>query len=381
MLTLAAWAASFELVVRDVTGGGETEDAAIVNALVEAVRQVRGLSVDSEKTLRTHLTETEAGRDLRVELREQLRTRSQGQIHTYEVLTMERFEHRWQAQLRVTLPQYASPGPDRSHLRSLAVLPFRGQPGALGGAATSWAWEDVLRRVEQKLVAHFSQSRRFRILDRAFTAELEAEEARLRAGQVPVAELVRLGQQLCADYVVAGDIPACHLLLGDDGEQIEEATVVVAYRVIELAVRGVRWADTVAVSVATDWLARQGVARNRSLALDRILDSAAESIVTAIVDLIYPIKVLKVQTDGTVLLNQGGNRVQPGQWFSVHARESVPDPDTQLHVQIDGKEISASLTLSQAAMPSNSIAKATTSPPCTTFPSEAHLRPATPSFS
>jgi len=52
------------------------------------------------------------------------------------------------------------------------------------------------------------------------------------------------------------------------------------------------------------------------------------------------LKFFRVDADGTIYLNQGGNRVQNGQWFSVYSlSESVPDPDSGLSTRIDGREM------------------------------------------
>ena len=70
------------------------------------------------------------------------------------------------------------------------------------------------------------------------------------------------------------------------------------------------------------------------------MNSTAETVVTELLDLIYPVKILRVDADGTIYLNQGGNRVQNGQWFSVYSlSESVPDPDSGLSTLIDGREM------------------------------------------
>jgi TolB-like protein len=168
-----------------------------VSALVEAIRQSGGLTIESEKSLRTSLVETESGQKVTTELNDQIRSRSKGLIHTYDMLGLTNQDQRWMARLMVTMPQYRAPGPDRSNLSSIAVLPFRAK--IQGGPELARAWE-------QKLVTCMVQAGRFRVVDREFTPELDREDARLRSGDAPDTELVRLGQQLGADYTVVGEI-------------------------------------------------------------------------------------------------------------------------------------------------------------------------------
>jgi TolB-like protein len=324
-------AASFELVSRESTGYGESEDTALVSALVEAVRQLRGLSIESEKSLRTSLVETESKRSLEVELDDQVRSRSKGLIHSYDVLALTQQDQRWLAKLLVTMPQYRSPGLDRSNLRSIAVLPFRVK--ARSGAELGRPWE-------QKLVTHIVQARRFRVLDREFNAELDREEARLRSGDAPLTELVRIGQQLGADYVIVGEITHFDLKPEGGADLLDEASLVVEYRVIEPATREVRWANTANASHSRDSLQRLGLRGSPRQVQEYLLNTSADTVVSEIFDLIYPIKVVRLEPDGTILLTQGGSRVQTGQWFGIHATgESTDDPDTGLPVRPDGPEV------------------------------------------
>jgi len=328
-------AASYELVSREATGYGDSEDAAIVAALVEAVRQFQGLTIEAEKTLRVSLVETESKQELRTQLEENIRSKSKGQIHSYEVISVTPKDRRWTANLRVSLPEYRSPGPDRSSLRSIAILPFRDSipHSNLPTATLSHRWG-------AKLVSHFAQSRRFRVLDREFANEFTSEEALLRQGETPVSELVRIGQKIGADYVVVGEISAFEMNSASTVDSADEANFIVEYRVVELAPREVRWANTANLRLPKEALQRLGIQNNRSQVREYLLNSTAETVVTEILDLIYPVKILRVDADGTIYLNQGGNRVQNGQWFSIYSlAESVPDPDSGLPIRIDGREM------------------------------------------
>lgn len=328
-------AASYELVSREATGYGDSEDAAIVAAIIEAVRQFQGLTIEAEKTLRVSLVETDSKQELRTQLEENIRSKSKGQIHSYEVISVTPKDRRWTATLRVFLPEYQPPGPDRSSLRSIAILPFRN-----GVPQSDLPTSTLSRRWGAKLVSHFAQSRRFRVLDREFADEFASEEALLSQGETPVSELVRIGQQIGADYVVVGEISAFVMNSASTVDSADEANFIVEYRVVELAPREVRWANTANLRLPKEALQRLGIQNNRSQVREYLLNSTAETVVTEILDLIYPVKILRVDADGTIYLNQGGNRVQNGQWFSIYSlAESVLDPDSGLPVRIDGREL------------------------------------------
>lgn len=323
-------AASYELVSVETRGYGESEQAAIVDALVEAVRQAHGVSVDAERTLRTSLAEANFSQRLSVEFGESIQTRTRGLVHSYEVLDVSREDQRWIARLLVTLPQYRAPGPDRSHLRTMAVLPFRAGRESLVSLAPRW---------EQKLVAHLVQSRRFRVLDREYTRELDEELTRIRSRNMPVTELVRIGQGLGADYVVLGELTEFELRRSTTEDEVLDASLIVDYRVMEPATEEVRWAGTVNMYCDRRQLEEYGLQFLPRQLTDHLLDEAADEIVTEILDLIYPVKVVQVNADGGVVLTQGGNRVRVGDLRTVHASGEAIDPDTGLKIRPDGPEV------------------------------------------
>ena len=326
-----AKAGSVELVSREAIGRGQTEKEAVADALIEAVRQVRGLTIESENNLRSEIVDTDSKSSFREETQVRIRSNTRGLIQTYDVLSITREDQRWIAKLVVTMPLYQSPGPDRSGLRSITVVPFRVKAPLGGELARPW---------EHKLLTHIVQARRFRVLDREYTAELDREEARLRSGETPLSELVRIGQQLGADYVVTGEITHFELKPEVGAELLDEASLTVEYRVIESATREVRWANTENANYSRENLQKLGLRGSPRQAQEHVLNTSANSIITEILELIYPIKVAKLEADGTILLTQGGNRVQQGQWFSIHAvGDSTKDPDTGLLVRPDGPEI------------------------------------------
>jgi len=322
--------AGYELSSRESTGYGDNENSAVTAALIEAVRQFQGLTIESEKVLRLSLVESDSKRDLTSRLEDNVRSRTKGQIHSYEVLSVNQADGRWVAHLRVALPEYRSPGPDRSMLRAISVMPFRSRVTELDAGGPG-----VVRRWSARLVSHLVQSRRFRVLDRDYREEQSSEEVILRSGETPVSELVKVGQKIGADYVMVGDI--LNFEAGSDAAA--ESTFVVEYRVIEPALGEVRWANQASVRLSRSASERMGL-QNRSLLTEYLLNAVADSVVTELLDLIYPIKVLDVDSDGTIVLNEGGNRTPIGQWFSIFSGgKTVPDPDSGRPVPIDGREI------------------------------------------
>lgn len=331
MVPSSATAQSVDIVERETEGSGRSSNEAIINALVEAVRQINGLTIDAESGFRSLVVETESRVNFLDATSVDIAARTKGAIAGYEVLSINNESNRWLAKLLVKVPKYKSPGLDRAHLRSVAIIPFH---------STTAVRTEMGRRWEQNLVTHFVQSRRFRVLDREFETDLRSEQARLVPGQTPVAELARIGQKVGADYVIVGEITRFGLKTASNPNFVEEASLSVEYRVIEVALQEIRWASAATCLLSDDVLRRNGLSGDRHEALNELLKSGADIVATQVLDAIYPVKVLKVQEDGTVLLTQGGARAQAGQLVTIHSGEEITtDPDTGLPIRLDGSEL------------------------------------------
>ena len=126
-----------------------------------------------------------------------------------------------------------------------------------------------------------------------------------------------------------------------------EASMDLYYTVIEVATEKVMWSDTLTykhTSNKSDDIAAKFIAKLSS------------KIVTDILDVIYPVKIMKLAGQQYILLNQGGKRLKEGQVMEVYsAGESILDPDTGMKISIDGRKV-AELEITQVK-PKYSIAK------------------------
>ena len=132
--------AASEIVSRKVTAAGETRELAIINSVIEGIRQVHGVSIDTQRELRVNFSEVlQSGGDSDEEsfysstdqIRN-VRSRAKGYVKSYNVLSVHRQTNsvEWEATVIVEVPIYLSTGQDRSQIRTMAVLPFRVQSGS-----------------------------------------------------------------------------------------------------------------------------------------------------------------------------------------------------------------------------------------------------------
>ena len=357
--------AATETITNQVTGIGDTRKEAITAALVEGIKQVGGVMMKSSEELKTAFSAVVSQNEnltnetfaLTTTQKERIFGETEGYVSAYRVLSLvyEPENKEWKAVLLVDIPRYLAPGQDRSRLRTMAVLPFRNK-----GSADSSA-SNISDRLNQKLIAELTQARKFRVLERHFMAEFLSEQKFLKSGELPIAETLRLGQQLGADYLLVGNIVTF------DIKEIQDVTLGVKsvswevtmnfdYQVIELATQEIRWSDTYNL-VPNERRLQEFLKSDDDLVIrEAVLSYAANTVITKILDVIFPIKVLAAEAENWIYLNQGGLRISPGERIEIFTPGRVViDPDTGLKIRVDGPWV-ATVEISRV-LPKFSVAK------------------------
>ncbi|MGF1632249.1 MAG: CsgG/HfaB family protein [Phycisphaerae bacterium] len=195
---------------------------------------------------------------------------------------------------------------------------------------------DVERRLSQELVSQLVDSRRFAVLDRTYTAEVERELARLQDGRVPDEELARLGRQLGADYLVVGSLEDATIDRADGVVRLTglpystyAGRVSVAMRIVDVATTQTLLADTVTLSFDDEQFRRLAALRGDTRLDDVMLWAAGDQLATRFIDAVDPVRVVEVRPDGTVVLNQGGDRFEAGDRIALfRTGRPLQDPVT-----------------------------------------------------
>ena len=344
--------AGTEIVTREVAGYGETEKLAIIDALIEGISQVLGISMSAKDELRSEFTEVikeEGGQSessllATTGVKQEISTQSKGYVKTYEILSVVFLpdDGHFKAVLSVQIPKYVAADQGRSKMRTIAVLPFRDlSTGQKESSSLS-----LSRQLNQNLISELTQARKFRVLDREYLAELTGEQNVLKSDDVAMEETLRLGQNLGADYLVVGTITDYRIdqkskeVLGLTTVQ-HEAALVFDYRVIALATREVMWSGTYNEFFNHRRL-RKLVPKNSDdrQVSNAVIAHAAHGVASELLDVIFPIKVLSMNADNEVYLNQGGIRVKEGEIFEIFSPgQKVVDPDTGLAMRLDGARV------------------------------------------
>ncbi len=330
-------------VVKKVTGYGKTQDAALGNALVEAVSQIEGIAISKVRSVESDLTSlfvaSNAHNSVSLSIpRETVLGRVKGYIRSYDVLSSNKNKDGWRVVVKVKLEQYKALSPERNGMLKVVVYPFR-MRGAVPAGFTSSYVQDLLH---SNLTTYLTQTGKYRVLDRKHTAEYTTEAKNIQSALSHPREALSMGQKLGADYILVGDISYLALEkinggLYDDSERLQ-ITGDIEYRLIEVATQEVSIADTYSFTAHERKLRNLLRKKTAKQAVKTILDLASSDVGSAVMDSTFPIKIL--QKTPAILLSQGGKRVQVGDVFDVYGGStSLKDPDTGLNIKIRGEAV------------------------------------------
>ena len=346
--------AASEIISRRVTATGETRELAVINSVIEGIRQVHGVSVDTQREMRTSFSEVlksdgDSDSESFLASTKQVRnvqSRAQGYVKSYKVLSVRRQINGlgWEATVVVEVPKYVATGQDRSKMRTLVVLPFRTSAESYTLGDGRFPADEISWQLNHKLISELAQSRKFRLLDREYLEEHQGEIEVLKTGEVPVEETLRLGQRLGSDFMIVGVITD-YKITEREKETLgivkmeRSASINFEYRVIEVAPQEIRWSGSVEMSLGHPVLRELTSSDDLIQVQNAFLAENAAMVASEVLEVIFPIKVLSIQED-QVTLNQGGIRVEKGQLFDVFTPgQKVVDPDTGRKIRLDGPRV------------------------------------------
>ncbi|MDA0912104.1 MAG: hypothetical protein O2809_11225 [Proteobacteria bacterium] len=337
-------------VTKVVSANADTYDKAVKAALIEAVSQVNGIdisavqrSMDNTFSVSKKVTSNQGSESQKTVLSQgfqaDIATATKGVISGYKVVSEQKTASGWRVTLSVEMSKYQSVD-ERAKLKlySIALTPFHFMPGSINGLI---GVEQVKPMIQEALQNQFVQSRKFNVVSRSAEdfGAYKDEMAVLESGHAKPAEKARIKQLIGADFMVVGDI-ASFDFYGEDFKTWHVG-LVINYRVIETATMAIKWSDSVKVYLPSSDVAKEMNSENTAVnaIAQSLFDKAGQQIANEVIGLIYPLTILTVQSDD-IYLNQGGDRVQVGQKFEVHAKaDTAIDPSTGEHIPIQGKKL------------------------------------------
>ncbi len=323
-----------------VKGFGVTRGEAIQNALIEALKQTKGVSINSKKAFSKRIQQKnvsinqENSRKIAVHSLSQnaVKEATKGLINSYRILNAKKDDNReWNVKLLVKILGYKSPGLSTKHRRKIAIMPFYYSKKTYAINGEEYSGAKVSDMLSQSLTNDFTQSRRFAVVDRTYIRDMSNELGIITSGQTPLSQKVKLGKKLSADYILVGTIESVSMdttsnhnqLLGTDSSK-KNAEFIVDYRIIVVGTSQIKWSATTKATIDLS-----NSRDSTEMALTKAVENITHSIADELLSNIYPMKIIKITRDGTIVLNQGGNSLAVGSKMDVmHLGERMTDPYT-----------------------------------------------------
>ena len=311
--------------------------------LEESIRQVNGPWIETDREFRfqyesvvNELRES-TSKGIHV-TKEKHISICQGLIRNYDILEQVReSSDQWKVVVKVVVMVYDPKNPRPGERRTIAVIPFRNPHESFEIEGTLISSEEINRKLSQATVSQMVQSRKFTVLDREYMAERLGEQELIKAGNSPLTELIKIGKQLGADHLVVGSLERTSVISSEKVVKLtgyrtimRQGNMEISYRVLDVATGKINWANVVKISLSNEEFDSLMAARPGTLGDDLLIEKASVILAGEIIDAIYPIKVVKVSSNGEIILNQGGIRVQEGEVFEVYVLgKELIDPDTK----------------------------------------------------
>lgn len=335
LTTMFAASAEARIESVKVTGYGDNYNEAVIDGLKQAVSQISGISITSNdyyqiKSLRISEQKGDVSKDIdnfNEELSSAFKSKLKGVVKRYDILSTDEQGDKTKVRMSVTVERYEAPGQSNETRRRMAVMPFKvvAPPNCRGVNSDS-----VSNSVVEALTSQLTSSRRFMVLDRVSKDSYDAEEELINDRNTIDSEKIKLGQVRATDYILTGVVRDLKIDSQVKRNPLNNTVIdtryaghlILDFKVLLFATRQVKYSSSVSVSKSD--FENKGC----SQLMDILIKDAAEQAVDMLIDDIYPMIVVKVDTDKkTVFLNMGGDRVQIGQKFTINnLGEELIDP-------------------------------------------------------
>ena len=257
-------------------------------------------------------------------------------LATYNVIDSQNVKGQYQLNMSVSVSENVADEKQKLQLKKIAILPFDVKEGAITVAGVSD--DNVSASLQQGLINQFTQSRKFRVIDKNNTDYNKYKNA--------VENQSKLKASKSGDYVILGSVLNLTIANKESsyyGSSFSNwvVTATVAYKLIDLSSMEVKWANTETItlppSIANKYI--DGNNGAHSGVEQYLFRDMSKTIADQVIGVAYPLTVLKV-LDNDVYLNQGGNRVVKGNVYKLFENgDVVQDTATGQLITLNGKNV------------------------------------------
>jgi len=354
----------------EAEGVGPTPSIAVLRALDQAIAQVNGRRVSSSSeavAAGLHIDVSGLGSaqvdgDAYVE---RVVSASDGVIRSFTVLSSEEVErvdaeysfdgeassggwlgdsikvkqeekvlsHYWKAKVRADVAKFVGPKDDGRPKIVVAAPRTGGSAYEVGDNRVASA--DVAAEIRSRLSDALTQTQRFKVLDREFNDEMQAEVDFINSGNARSEEVARLGQRLATDLILVPTIERFAYPRSSRQLHMSNRTLTsysgggrVSLRLINASTGEVVMSESFDHQLpptAPSTLARtvDGVGMAGTM-----MDALSDRMIGAVVNEIFPVSVIAIDGNQVVLSQGGKSVIEGGRYNAVVLGEALKDPQT-----------------------------------------------------
>ena len=352
----------------EAMGSGTTLQNAINEALSEAIGRVNGKSIETKSQLKS-VSITKESNDSSSSynsesMKSAVKSATKGVVSSYDIVSKSENGGIWSVVVSAKIAKLKKSA--SSNRRRLAVAPLRSAKRVFQIDGNKVASSQFVRMLGQSLVSNLVQSRKFTILDREFMRETLGEKAKILLGNTPTEEMVKLGQELSADYMLVGTVEDVNfsttekkMLTSNTTIKIRSGELIFGYRIIDVPTRQIKFADSAKIRISENDLRQISGAFSQTDLSSSIIEVSSDRIAKKILNAIYPMMLISAR-GSIVTLNQGGDLLKEGDVYEVFQfGERIVDPYTK--ESLGREEIFCATVEITRVNPKSSYAKITSS--------------------
>ena len=339
--------ANVDIVNVKSEGMGGDLNQAIDKALVQAISMVNGKSVESETLLKTRSqsTSTDKGNEFSnsKDLQDQIKSRTNGIVDGYKILSQSKTDRgNVKVVLEVKIAKFKLP--KSANRKKIAVINFTPRDGCCSITKTQLNGKAISDQLTDAVNNYLVQTRKFTILDRKFQQTVSGEKDIIRSGNLPMKELVKLGQQLVADYIMVGTLNSYRinekqikLKTTDKVFKRSVGSLILNYRLIDVTTGQVKFSQNLSTNLTGKLKLESGI----DSVIRESMEISAKEAGYKILEAIYPFVVESVDND-VLTIGTGGDLIEVGQRFKLikygekikdsYTKESLGRRETQVGV-------------------------------------------------
>jgi hypothetical protein len=332
-----AYAGAVKTLDIRVIGEGRSYQEALNNALLEAISQVNGKSIESSKislSIEASETTNESEEYYSSDAYSSLvKERTKGAVSGYQIIQSNEDAGVWQIEVTAQVAKYQAS--KSSQRKRIVIVPATASQESYQILNNSIKSTEASQKINQSISDVLVGTRKFSLLDRNNDEMLRKELSVAASDASPTAEAARLGQKLVTDFVLVGKLEGLGYSTSSKKMRTSDRILTTgsgaatySYNLIEVATSQVFFSDTVSVRLTHEDINRANRENSKAIT-NAIISKMASKIVKTLTSQIYPLSIIS-KNGNEVILSEGGKSLKVGDSYKVYKRGAkIYDPYTK----------------------------------------------------